>query len=164
MKSITTGLLDSLSARAAASPRRRMNHNLHDQLTDPVQRLLNAIEPGTYIRPHRHSEPPTWEVFVIVRGSAVFLTFDDEGVVQERRKLAAGGPDIGIEITADTWHTIVPLEPGSVFLEVKQGPYVPPQPRNAASWAPAEGDPLAPRFEAWFRTAVTGDRPLKKEE
>ncbi len=28
-----------------------MNHNLHQELADPIQRLAIAMEPGTYIRP-----------------------------------------------------------------------------------------------------------------
>lgn len=163
MKILTNGVLDALSARAAASPRRRMNHNLHEQLDDQVQRLLNAIEPGTYIQPHRHLDPPTWEIFLMVRGSGVLLTFDDAGVVVERLVLNAGGPDRGVEIRAGTWHTIVSMEPGTVFLEVKQGPYVPPQPGNRAAWAPLETDAAARQFEAWFRSARTGDRAPKKE-
>ncbi|MGL4356718.1 MAG: WbuC family cupin fold metalloprotein [Aeromonas popoffii] len=39
---------------AAHSPRQRMNHNLHNGLTDPIQRLAIAMEPATYIRPLRH--------------------------------------------------------------------------------------------------------------
>ena len=163
MKILSNTILDELTAKAAASPRKRANHNLHEQLDDPVQRLLNAIEPGTYIHPHRHLDPPTWEVFLMVRGSGAFLTFDDAGAVVDRLELSAKGPDRGVEISSGTWHTIVSLEPGSVFLEVKQGPYVPPQPGNRASWAPAENDEGAGRYEAWFRAARTGDRPPKKE-
>ena len=164
MKLLSTTVLDDLTAKAAASERKRANHNLHDQLDDPVQRLLNAIEPKTYIQPHRHSDPPTAEVFLLMRGAAIFLTFNDDGTVMERLELRDGGPDVGVEISADTWHTIASLEPGTVFFEVKKGPYVQPQSLNRASWAPAEGEPSARRFEAWFRTARRGDRPPKKED
>ena len=65
-------LVGELSARAAASPRRRANHNLHPELADPVQRFLNAMEPGTYVRPHRHMAPePKWELFVVLDGEVV---------------------------------------------------------------------------------------------
>jgi cupin fold WbuC family metalloprotein len=161
MKILSNRVLDELSAQAAASPRKRMNHNLHERLEDPVQRLLNAIEPGTYIQPHRHLDPPTWEIFLLMRGAGVFLTFDDTGMVVDRLELNAAGPDRGVEISAGTWHTIVSLAQGTVFLEIKQGPYVPPQPGNRASWAPAETDRAAERFAAWFRTARNGHRPPK---
>ncbi len=162
MKVIDLQLFDGVSQAALRSPRKRSNFNLHEKLDDPVQRLFNAIEPGTYIRPHRHGNPETWELFLMVRGSAVFLIFDDAGRVAERFDLKAGGSPLGIEIPPGTWHTIAALEPGTVFFEVKQGPYVPPQPENIASWAPAEGEPQTAEFEAWFRRAAKGDAAPRK--
>jgi cupin fold WbuC family metalloprotein len=159
VKKIDRVLLDDLIAKAAASPRKRAHNNLHPVLEDPVQRLCVAIEPGTYIRPHRHADPSTWEVFVLLRGSAVFLSFDDSGRVTERLVLAAGGPVPAIEIPAGTWHSIASREPGSVFFEVKQGPYKAPVAENSAAWAPAEGDADCIQFEAWYRAAQVGDRP-----
>jgi cupin fold WbuC family metalloprotein len=158
-KQIDKKLLDDLTAKAVASPRKRAHHNLHAVLEDPVQRLCVAIEPGTYIRPHRHSDPLTWEVFLMLRGSAVFLSFDDSGRVIERIVLAAGGPVHAIEIAAGNWHSIAALEPGSVFFEVKKGPYKAPLAGNSAAWAPAEGDAECDRFETWYRMAQTGDTP-----
>ncbi len=162
MKVIDQKAFDDASQNALRSPRRRSNWNLHEKLDDPVQRLFNAIEPGTYIRPHRHGDPATWELFLLVRGSAVLLTFDDSGRVTERFSLAAGGRQTGVEIPPRTWHTMVSLEPGTIFFEVKQGPYVPPQPENIASWAPAEGDPETGAFEAWFRRAGKGEKAPEK--
>jgi cupin fold WbuC family metalloprotein len=156
MKRITKDVLDGLSAEAAASPRKRAHHSIHPVLEDPVQRLCVAIEPGTYIRPHRHADPLTWEVFIMLRGSAVFLAFDDSGEVIKRIDLAAGGPVHAIEIPAGTWHSIASLEPGSVFFEVKQGPYKAPL---GGAWAPAEGGAECARFEAWYRKAQVGDLP-----
>ena len=68
MKLIDTPLLDATTARAKQSPRLRMNHNFHERLDDPVNRLLNALEPGTYLRPHRHSNPDKTEIFLLLRG------------------------------------------------------------------------------------------------
>jgi len=161
MKQIDRRLLDDLTAKAIASPRKRAHHNLHPVLEDPVQRLCVAIEPGTYIRPHRHAEPSTWEIFLLLRGSAAFLVFDDAGTVLERAILTTGGPVHAVEIPASAWHSIASIETGTIFLEVKQGPYSAPQGRNSAAWAPAEGEPEAARFEAWFRSAREGDVPPK---
>jgi len=158
MKQITKQVLDSLMEKAIASPRKRAHHNLHDELADPVQRLCVAIEPGTYIRPHRHADPLTWEVFLMLRGSAVFLSFDDAGRVTERTVLAAAGPVQAIEIPAGTWHSVASLEPGTVFFEVKQGPYKAPVAGNSAAWAPAEGDAGCASIEAWYRKAVVGEQ------
>lgn len=159
MKQIDTPLLDDLTAVAAASPRKRAHHNIHPKLDDPVQRLCVAIEPGTYIKPHRHADPLTWEIFIMLRGSAVFLAFDERGRVLERIVLAAAGPVRAIEIPEGSWHTIVSLERGSVFFEVKQGPYRAPMAGNSAAWAPAEGASESAQFESWYRTAQVGDSP-----
>jgi cupin fold WbuC family metalloprotein len=122
MKQIDSVLLDELTGKAKDSPRKRMNFNLHDTLSDPLQRLCNAIEPETYIRPHRHADPDTGEFFVMLRGSAVLLFFDDIGLVIERSLLSAGGPVLAAEIPPKTWHSIAALESGTVFFEVKEGP------------------------------------------
>ena len=159
MKHITTQLLDDLTAQAISSPRKRAHHNIHPVLEDPVQRLCVAIEPGTYIRPHRHADPATWEVFLMLRGSAVFLAFDGSGRVLEGIVLAAAGPVHAIEIPAGAWHSIASLETGSVFLEVKQGPYKAPLAGNSAAWAPEEGESACAAFEAWYRKARVGDLP-----
>ena len=163
MKQIGEPLLDELTAKAAASPRKRAHHNLHPVLEDPVQRLCVAIEPDTYIRPHRHADPSTWELFILLRGSAVFLVFDDDGRILERAVLDVRGPLRAIELPPAAWHTIVSLETGTIFLEVKQGPYSAPGNRHSASWAAAEGEPEAARFAEWFRTAGAGAMPPQRE-
>ncbi|MDA8099995.1 MAG: WbuC family cupin fold metalloprotein [Nitrospiraceae bacterium] len=164
MRLIDDILLSGLSGQADASPRKRMNHNFHETPEDPVQRLLNAVEPGTYIRPHRHSDPATWEVLLLVRGSAVLLVFDGNGKVAERIVLAAGGPVKGAELRPGIWHTIASLERGTIFYEVKRGPYRQPKGEHSASWAPAEGDPACAGFVRWFELAGPDDNPPKGEK
>jgi len=115
------------------------------------------MEPGTYVRPHRHADPETWEVLMILRGSLALLIFDDRGKVLERTVLTAGGPVTAIEFQQNTWHAPVSLEPGTIVFEIKQGPYRPIAEANSASWAPAEGKPEAGQFLDWYRTARVGD-------
>jgi cupin fold WbuC family metalloprotein len=154
-------LLDSLTKQAKESPRKRAHYNLHRKLSDPVQRLCVAIEPETYIRPHRHAEPSTSEVFLLLRGSAILLVFDDSGRITERVQVSAGGPVSAVEITAAAWHTIASLETGSIFFEVKQGPYVQPKGKNIAEWAPEEGQPETAQFLDWYKNATMGEEPPK---
>ena len=45
MKRIETGDLETLSNEATASDRLRANRNLHEDLGEPVQRMLNACVP-----------------------------------------------------------------------------------------------------------------------
>ena len=148
---LTRDRLDDLVARARSAPRLRLNLNLH-AMEDPVHRLFNAVEPGTYIRPHRHLDPPRTETVVVVAGKVGLLVFDAGGNVLERAVLEPGGQTFGAEVPAGTWHTFVALETGSVFLEVKEGPYVSPGRGDVAAWAPPEGDPSAAETETRLRT------------
>lgn len=143
MQVIEAEQLDELSRRAQASPRLRMNHNFHASPDDPCQRLLNAIEPGSYVRPHRHRLQPKAELFVAVRGRMALLHFDQRGTLLAVVPLVAGGATAVAEVATGEWHTIVALERGSVFLEVKAGPYRPIDAEDFAEWAPAEGTAAA---------------------
>jgi cupin fold WbuC family metalloprotein len=142
--------LHRLSKEAASSPRLRMNRNLH-LMEDPVHRLFNAIEPGSYVRPHRHLHPPKTESMVLVSGRLGFLAFHDDGAVDERVILEAAGELFGVDVRAGVWHSFVSLAPGTVVFEAKAGPYAPPGERDTAPWAPPEGDPAAERLEAGWR-------------
>ena len=159
MKRIDDTVLDSLTQKAKEAPRKRAHYNLHPELNDPVQRLCIAMEPETYVRPHRHSDPATWEVLAILRGSLALSIFNEKGKVLERTVLKAGGPITVLEFPLNTWHAPASLEPGTVVFEVKQGPYKPISETNLAHWAPAEGSAEAARFLEWHRNAKTGDVP-----
>ena len=54
MKLITEELLDTVTSQAKENSRLRMNYNFHASMDAPIHRLLNALEPGTYLPPHRH--------------------------------------------------------------------------------------------------------------
>jgi cupin fold WbuC family metalloprotein len=157
VKFITDDTLKELTQQARQSPRLRMNYNLHAELDDPVQRLCIDFEPGTYVRPHRH--PQRWECLFILSGSALLLIFDDDGEVVQRATLSTEGPVHGLELPANTWHTLAGLESGTVLFEVKQGPYIKPDEKDFAAWAPAEGDEAVPRFSEWFLQTSVGDHP-----
>jgi len=156
MKIIDDSDLQELIDSARASQRKRKNHNLHPLLEDPVQRLCNAFEPGTYIRPHRHPEAGKWELFVMLKGVAAVLLFDDSGRVTQRITLSAQGPVRIIEIPPNTWHTLVALQSGTVLFEVKQGPYSALTDKDFASWAPQENTAQVAEFVAWYQTAQPG--------
>ena len=132
--------LDALSLAAASSPRRRKNLNFHPVLEHPAQRLLNAVEPDSYIRPHRHRESERDETFVVLRGAFGLVLFDERGAVTHQAVLRANG-DLSIaHVPANTFHTVIALEAGSVFFEAKAGPYTPITDKDFGAWAPAEGE------------------------
>ena len=154
MKQITPQMLAQLAAEAQASPRRRANHNLHPQLADPIQRLAIAMEPDTYVRPHRH--PQTWELLYPLQGRFVVLHFDDAGTVVDRTVLGQGSAVV--ETPAGTWHAVLSLDAGGVIFEVKHGPYTPIGTQDYAPWSPAEGLPAAVALNRWYENAQPGDR------
>lgn len=143
MQIIDDGLLDELTAQARANPRLRKNHNLHQGYDEPCQRLLNAIEPGSYVRPHRHTMPPKPESFVAIRGRLAVLTFDDQGEILQIVPLGGPGRASVVDIPAGQWHTVLALEPGAIFFETKPGPYIPIDDKDLPPWAPEEGAPEA---------------------
>lgn len=147
---ITRGEIADLSHAARESPRRRKNRNYHEA-GDAVHRLLNALEPGTYIRPHRHLHPARSETIVVLAGRIGLILFDAEGGELGLRELDNEGDTVGADLPPEAWHTFVALEPGSVFFETKAGPYAPPGEMDLARWAPPEGSPEAAGFERRFR-------------
>lgn len=140
MKIINEQLLDETTARAKQSTRLRMNYNFHEELDDPVNRLLNAMEPGTYIRPHRHLNPNKDEIFLLLRGKAMLFLFDEEGYITEKLLLDPKVGSYGAEIKPGIWHCLLVLESGTVVYEVKPGPFAPLHPENMAPWSPEPDD------------------------
>lgn len=135
---IDKSFLDALSAEARAAPRRRKNFNFHASESDACNRLLNAVEPSSYVRPHRHLDPAKDETFVVVRGRFGFLVFDQAGRVTLAKVLDAGAGCCVVDVPHGTYHTLVALAGGSVFFEAKGGPFVPLREAELAPWAPAE--------------------------
>ena len=151
MKKLTTADLSDLTQQARLSPRLRANSNLHQDLSDPIQRLAIAMEPDTLILPHRH--PHTWEILTALRGRFTVLLFDDAGKVVER---AALGEDSSIvEIPAGGWHAVLSLDAGAVIFEVKHGPYRSIAEADIADWSKGYS---AAELNAWYAIAQVGDR------
>ena len=139
-------LTASIKAEAKNSVRLRKNYNFHQDYTDPVNRMLNALEPGTYIRPHKHESPDKCEVFIVLSGKALVIHFDESGAIIEHSVLDSAGGIYGVEFAAREWHTIISLASGTVLYEVKPGPYAPIDDKNFAPWAPVEGSPEAGEY------------------
>ena len=119
---ITQGLLDSLTAKAKASPRLRMNLDLRDSDSDGSQRMLNAIEPESVVPIHRHQKSS--ETVVCLRGRVVEEYYDElERTCTEAIELSPNGPVVALNIPAGQWHTARALESGTVILEMKNGKY-----------------------------------------
>ncbi|MFQ6538577.1 MULTISPECIES: WbuC family cupin fold metalloprotein [Aphanothece] len=153
LQRIDQTLLDRLSGEARREARLRRHHNLH-RLPDKVQRFLNALQPGTYVRPHRHcrDEPGSgFECFVVLQGAIGLLVLNRAGEVSRIERLEANGPLKGIELAEGQFHTLVALLPDTVMLELKQGPYEPATDKEFLTRFPAEGTPDAVLQERRWR-------------
>ncbi|MDD5676957.1 MAG: WbuC family cupin fold metalloprotein [Kiritimatiellae bacterium] len=157
-KLLTSQLIRELGQKAAAAPRKRTNHNFHESLDDPVQRLVVAMKKGTYIRPHRHATENKWEFAVAIQGRMQIMLLNDDGSLRERIDLAPGGRTIGLEIPSEAWHTWLALDEDAVFFECKRGPYHPEKTNVFAPWSPPEGDPRVAEYSRWLVCAKIGER------
>jgi len=120
-------LLDKVTTEAEASPRLRMNYNLHESLDAKAQRLINVLLPGTPLPIHRHKD--TTETYVILRGKMFVVFYNDLGAQVERFLLNPTQGFYGVQIPKSQWHTVEVIEP-SAILEVKDGPYTPLAPED----------------------------------
>jgi cupin fold WbuC family metalloprotein len=154
-------LLARVSASAAAAPRRRKNHDFHASSEEPANRLLNAVEPDSYVVPHRHLDATKDETIVVVAGRFGFVFFDDDGRVVSLVDAAPGGDVVGVTIPHGCWHSVVALSPASVFFESKSGPYRALTADERAPWAPAENDPDAPAYRQRL-TALFTPTPARR--
>ena len=120
--------------------------------TEGVQRLVNFLQRGSYIRSHRHPMPECTENVAVLQGAILFLTFDDAGTILTSHTLTAG--DAGacmIDIEQGVWHTFVALADDTVVLEIKRGPYDAKTDKQFASWSPDEGTAEA---DEWIRKMI----------
>lgn len=143
---VTRELLRRITTEAMESPRLRKNRNIHPSDTSRCHRLLNAIEPLSYIRPHRHLDPEKDEAFILMSGRLGIVVFADDGAVAETVLLSRENGNLAADIPHGVYHTAVSLETGTVFYEAKAGPYLPLSDDEKASWAPAEGEQAAQEY------------------
>ena len=92
---------------------------------------------------------------VVLRGKLAFFAFDDAGNITAQAILSAGGDKLGIDIPHARWHTVVALEPGTLFFEAKAGPYQALTADEKAAWAPEENTPEAANYLASLNASLT---------
>lgn len=138
--------LERTVAESRVAPRKRMILPFHRDLDDPLHRMFNAIQPGSYARPHRHLDPPKSEAWIVLRGKLLFVSFFDDGGVDRTVVLGATSEHFGVDLVPGRYHTIAALEPDTVIYEVKSGPYTRTTDKAFAPWAPEEGSPEAEAY------------------
>jgi cupin fold WbuC family metalloprotein len=143
---LTRDLLEGAIAVSQSSPRRRVIQPLHRSESATLHRMFNAVQPDSYIPPHRHLDPPKAESWIVLRGALAFFTFDDQGTIAECLEIRAGGETFGVDLEPGVYHTFFALEPDTVVYEVKDGPYSPATDKSFPEWAPREGTPEAASY------------------
>ncbi|AOS43536.1 hypothetical protein Verru16b_00581 [Lacunisphaera limnophila] len=143
---LSQDLLQAAITGSRQSPRRRIILPLHQAAGDSLHRMLNAIQPRSYIPPHRHLNPPKAESIVVLRGAILYLTFTAAGAVEQTHRLGADLPTFGVDIQPGVYHTFLALAEDTVLFEVKPGPYEKASDKDFAPWAPAEASAEAEAY------------------
>ena len=113
--------LDGLTRQARANNRLRQSLDLRNSPDDLSQRMLNALEPGTFMPIHRHNNSS--ETCVCIRGHFEEYFYDENGNLTDTIDMVPDGVVLNIE--KGQWHSLKCLESGTVLLEAKDGPYRP---------------------------------------
>ena len=152
IKRLNQELFDNIAQQARSSPRLRQNYNLHE-LSEKVQRFINVLQLGTYVRPHRHCRITGvngFEFFLVCQGELGIIVMDESGQIIDKELVSAHGVVRGIELSEGTYHTLVALAPDTVILELKEGPYDPSTDKEFLDNFPPEGTAAAKKLvETW---------------
>ena len=138
MRTITQQMIRDLIEQAQQAKRKRTIYRLHEH-EEPVQRMINALVPGTYITPHKHENPDKVELMSILAGRVALIQFTDAGDVDEIHIIGDHEDKKIVDIPPRTYHNMVALSPCAV-LEIIQGPYDAATHKQFAPFAPQEGE------------------------
>ncbi|MUM77105.1 cupin fold metalloprotein, WbuC family [Pseudodesulfovibrio sp. F-1] len=135
---LTLTMVGNLLAMSRQSPRKRVVQRLHKTLDAGTHRMFNALQPGTYIPPHRHLHPVKSETILVISGSVLFVRFTEDGGIADHTLLQPGTESFGVDVAPHVYHTYVALKPDTLIFEVKDGPFEKERDKDIPAWAPAE--------------------------
>jgi cupin fold WbuC family metalloprotein len=131
--------LDTLKAAVKASAKRRARINTHPDGEDALHEMIIAIDPSSYIRPHKH--PGKSEAFHIVEGEVDIVVFKDDGEIEQ--VVALGAPGSGrsfyYRMSKPFFHTLIIRSDVLIVHEITNGPFR-PQGTVFADFAPEDSD------------------------
>jgi len=148
-------LVDSALTASRASSRKRVILPFHKTHDERLHRMFNAMQPGTYVRPHRHLVAQKHEAFVLLRGSLDFLVFDEQGSISRVERLVAGSEAFGVDLAPHVYHGFLVRSTDTLVYEVKEGPYVAQDDKDFAPWAPPEETPEVASYVLGLERALT---------
>ena len=138
--------IEALRKAVKQTPKRRARINAHPGHDDALHEMIIAIEPDSYIRPHRH--PGKSEAFHIIEGEVDIVIFRDDGEIDEIVSLGekGGSRPFYYRMSEPRFHTLIIRSDLLIVHEITNGPFSPAGTTYAA-FAPAEGDPAAAGFQ-----------------
>jgi len=136
---LTLTMVGELLAMSRQSPRKRMIQCLHKTQDAGVHKMFNALQPGTYVTPHRHMHPEKTETIIVVSGSMLFVQFTEDGTLDTHTLLQPGTEVFGVDVAPHIYHTFIALKQDTLIFEVKDGPYEHDTDKDIPAWAPKEG-------------------------
>lgn len=140
MKVFDRDFLSKICVSSQNSARKRQMVNIHEQLDNKYHRMINVLQPSTYICPHKHENPDKFELFVIIQGELLIVVFDDNGNITNHIILSHQSGNYLVELQPRIFHTIIPLSVNTIVFECKEGPYCEKTDKIFATWAPKEGE------------------------
>lgn len=116
-------LIGELLVQARTLPSKKARLCAHPDVSEIEQQMVIVMAQGAH--DHIHCHPTKREALVVLRGSADFRTYTDEGHLTSVLPI---GPRTGtclLSVTPGTWHHLTPHECDLVFLEFALGPFRP---------------------------------------
>jgi cupin fold WbuC family metalloprotein len=140
ISTIGTSELETLKAAVKASARRRARINIHPDGEDMLHEMIIAIEPGSYIRPHKH--PGKSEAFHVVEGAVDIVVFKDDGEIGQLVPLGApgSGRSFYYRMSRPFFHTLIVRSDVLIVHEITNGPFR-PEATVFADFAPDDSEP-----------------------
>lgn len=118
--------------------RKRIILPVHREQEAEVQRMINFLQPGTYIRPHKHPLSHATESIIVLKGRIRFFIFDEKGKILNETEVGCKPIPAVLDIEPQVWHSFLVLEVDTILFECKKGPYDAKTDKIFASWAPEE--------------------------
>jgi cupin fold WbuC family metalloprotein len=137
---VSKGEIDALIAAAREAPDGRARILLHPDREDSLHEMVIALPHDSCDHPHINFK--SGKSFLALSGQFAVMRCADDGSQIEPIVLSAGGWPGGriVRLRAPAWHTIIPLQGDTVFLETIAGPF----PGNRfADWSPRRDDAAA---------------------
>lgn len=125
---IDDDLLSVLHVKAKENEHLRINFDLRTTPGDTSQRMLNALEPGTKVPIHRHTD--TSETVVCLDGCLDWILYEEhpnnngesDYTEKARYRICPREKKFGIQVPQGVWHSVIVHE-SSTILEAKDGAY-----------------------------------------